>query len=68
VINFFKDFKRDFFGGVVPIRPVSYTIVIVFLGGGSIEKRCIENPWAYINSLKKNPKVKTAYIKDESNK
>ncbi|MEG1008851.1 MAG: hypothetical protein RSE41_02915 [Clostridia bacterium] len=43
------------------------TVVIVFVNGNIIEKPYIENPWPFINALKKNVSIKTAYIKKDKN-
>lgn len=42
------------------------TVVIVFIDGRVIEKPYIENPWGFIQSLKSNSRVKTAYIKKDA--
>jgi len=57
--------QSNFFKGVVPLRPVYYTVVIVFINGFRKDVYGIDNPFQYINALKKNPKVKYAFIKDE---
>lgn len=62
--SFFNDKKSKNFLEPFTLRPKVYTIVIVFINGNSIEHECIENPWAYMNVLKKNPQVKTCYIKN----
>jgi hypothetical protein len=63
-MNFFNNFKqKDFFKGF--IRKPLYTIVVVYNDGKTYEKGAIEDPWAYMKEVKKDPKVKTTYIKDE---
>jgi len=63
--NFLKlNSTVDFFKGVVPIKPVYYTVVVVYLDGFKKEYHGIEKPHQYINKIKKNPKVKTAFIRD----
>jgi hypothetical protein len=60
----FKNFlKQNFFDGYVPLKPVMYCIVIVYEDGHSYERYGIEQPYAYIKEVLKNPRVKTAYIK-----
>lgn len=56
---------NNFFKESVSLGPTYYTVVIVFLGGYRKEVHCIERPWPYISKLKRNPKVKTAYIKED---
>jgi len=66
--NFFKGFKlnsTDFFNGFVPLKPVTYCIVIIYDNDKRKEIYDVENPWQFINGIKKNPRVKNAYIKDE---
>ena len=61
---FFKNIRKDFIlGATEPLRPKQYTIVIIYLDGYRKEYPCIENPWQYMNKVKKNPKVKTCFIK-----
>lgn len=59
---FFKhqDFLKDI---IQPLHPKQYTVVVIYLDGYKKEYNCIENPWQYIAKVKKNPKVKSAYIK-----
>lgn len=65
--NFLRGINtKKFFNGFIPLKPKIYCIVIVYDNGRIYEKRCIENPWSYIKELKKNPRIKTAYIKDEN--
>jgi uncharacterized membrane protein len=60
--DFFKSYNNNFFAGFVPLAPLSYTIVIIYMNDYKKEIHCIENPWAYINEVKKNPNVKNVYI------
>lgn len=61
---FFKNNKREFFDGFnMSLKPKQYTVVVVYLDGYKKEYNCIEKPWQYIEKVKKNPKVKTAWIK-----
>jgi len=60
---FFNDNQQDFFKGVVPLKPVVYTVVVVYLNGYKKEYQGIDHPWKYIAKVKKNPKVKNAYIR-----
>jgi len=61
---FFKNNKREFFSGFdMPLRPKQYTVVVLYLDGYKKEYKCIEKPWQYIEKVKKNPKVKNAWIK-----
>ncbi len=62
---FHKDIKKNFLGGIIePLRPKQYTVVVVYIDGYKKEYKCIEQPWRYIEKVKKNPKVKTAFIKE----
>ena len=58
-------YTDDFFGGSIlqPLRPKLYTVVVVYHDGYKKEYSAIEKPWRYIAEVKKNPKVKTAFIK-----
>ena len=64
--NFLKLGKKDFFDGFVPLKPVTYCVVIIYDNNYKKEIYGIENPWKYINALKRNPKIKSCYIKDEN--
>jgi len=59
---FFKhqNFAKDI---IQPLYPKQYTIVVVYLDGYRKEYKCIEKPWQYISQVKKNPKVKNVFIK-----
>jgi hypothetical protein len=61
--NFLKFNNKGFFEEFVPLKPKTYTIVIIYNNGHRYEKHCIENPWRYLQALKKNPQIKDAYIK-----
>jgi len=58
-----KNVRKEFLGGLEPLRPKQYTVVVVYLDGYKKEYQCIENPWQYISKVKKNPKVKYCFIK-----
>ena len=60
--EFFKEYDKDFFRGFVPLAPLRYDICIIFIDGNKKEIYGIDNPWAYMNSLKKNPNIKNCYI------
>lgn len=63
--NFLKlNTQTNFFKGVVPLKPIYYTVVVVYLDGFKKEYPGIENPHQYISKIKKNPKVKSAFIRD----
>ena len=63
--NFFKGYiKKDFFEGYVPLKEITYCIVIIYDNNYQKEIYGIKNPWQFLNALKKNPKIKTAYIKE----
>lgn len=64
--NFIKYTRGDFFSRdniIPPLRPKVYTVVVVYHDGYTKEYQAIEKPWQYINKVKQNPAVKTAYIK-----
>lgn len=68
--NFLKGIKtssKSFFEGYIPLKTKTYCVVIIYDNNHIYEKYGIENPWSYIKELKKNPKIKVAYIKDENN-
>ena len=59
--------SKSFFDGYVPLKPVTHCVVVIFDNNYKKEFYGIENPWQFINGLKKNPRVKSAFIKDENN-
>jgi hypothetical protein len=60
--KFLKGYNKGFFERFVPLKPLTYTIVIVYIDGHQYEVPGIEKPFAYIRECIKNPNVKTAYI------
>lgn len=56
-----------FFDGYVPLKQVTYCIVIIYDNNFRKEVYGITNPWQFIKGVKKNPRVKNAYILDENN-
>jgi hypothetical protein len=60
---FFKNTRKDFFDIIQPLHPKQYTVVVIYLDGYRKEYPCIESPFQYMNAIKKNPKVKTCFIK-----
>lgn len=66
--SFMKGFSikpSKFFDGYVPLKPVTYCVVIIYDNNVRREFHGIENPFQFIRGVKKNPRVKDAYIKDE---
>jgi len=63
--DFFKNKKDKPFFEPFDLKPKIYIVIIVFINGNIVEETCVNNPWAFINTLKKNPKIKTAYIKSD---
>ena len=57
--------SKSFFDGFVPLKPVTYCVVIIYINGFQKEIYGIENPWQFQNAVKKNVKVRTTYIKSE---
>ena len=57
---------NKFFEGFVPLKEKTYVIVIVYDNNFRKEVYDIDNPWRFINALKKDPRVKNCYIKDEN--
>lgn len=63
-MSFFFSKKNSFTEGFdFSLQPKQYTVVVVYLDGYKKEYKCIEQPWQYIAKVKKNPKVKAAWIK-----
>lgn len=65
--NFFNEFDvnaNKFFNGFVPLKPITYCVVIIYDNDYKKEIYGIENPFRFMNSLKKNPRVKSTYIKN----
>ena len=58
---------NKFFDGYVPIKDVTYCVVIIYDNNFRKEIYGITNPWLFMNSIKKNPRIKNTYIKDENN-
>jgi len=63
--SFLRNTRRDFLGEsfLQPLKPKQYTIVVIYLDGYRKEYNCIEKPFQYMNKVKKNPRVKTCWIK-----
>ena len=61
--KFLKGYDKPFFDGFVPLKPLTYTIVIVYLDGYKTEIPGIELPFAYMKEVNKNPNVRVSYIK-----
>ena len=61
--KFLKGYDKGFFEGFVPLKPLTYTIVIVYNDGYQYEITGIEKPWQYMAKVNKNPAVKTCFIK-----
>jgi len=67
--RFMKGFitnPNKFFDGYVPLKQITYCVVVIFDNNFQKEIYGIENPWKFIAALKKNPRVKSAYIKDDN--
>jgi hypothetical protein len=56
---------KKFFDGYVPLKPKTYCIIVIYDNGYRTEIPNISNPWKYMNALKKNPRIKICYIKNE---
>ena len=68
--NFMKGFNLNpgkFFDGYVPLKDVTYGVAIVYDNNYRKDIYGITNPWQFINTIKKNPKVKACWIIDENN-
>jgi hypothetical protein len=68
--NFMRGFSTNpdkFFDGYIPLKTITYCVVIIYDNNFRKEVYGIENPWQFIKGVKKNPRVKAAYIKDENN-
>jgi len=69
--NFLKDGfstnPKKFFDGYVPLKEKTYCVVVIYDNNYKKEFYEITNPWQFINGIKKNPRVKNAFIKDEIN-
>ena len=64
--EFFKPYNpKSFFNGFVPLKSITYCVVIIYDNNYRKEIYGIENPWQFMNALKKNPRIKNAYIKEE---
>jgi hypothetical protein len=63
----FSTRANSFFNGFVPLKQVTYCVVIIYDNDYKKEIYGIDNPWKFMNSLKKNPRIKNCYIKDENN-
>lgn len=66
--KFLKDINaKNFFDGYVPLKSITFCVVIVYDNNFRKEIYGIENPWRFIKGVKRNPRIKNAYIKDENN-
>jgi hypothetical protein len=68
--NFMRGFSTNpgkFFDGYIPLKTITYCVVIIYDNNFRKEVYGIENPWQFIKGVKKNPRVKAAYIKDKNN-
>lgn len=59
----FKDISKGFSSDSILSLRNSTTVVVVYNNGNYREYYNIEKPWPYIRKIKKNPQVKTAYLK-----
>jgi hypothetical protein len=59
--------SNKFFEGFVPIKEITYCVVIVYDNNFKKEVYGITNPWQFMAALRKNPRIKNVYIKDENN-
>jgi hypothetical protein len=62
--KFLKGHDKPFFEGFIPLKPITYTIVIVYNNNHLCEIHGIEKPFAYMAQINKNPTVKYCYIKE----
>jgi hypothetical protein len=60
----FKD-SNPYRTNPLSIHSRDVTIMVIYLNGNIREIRHIENPWAYMKEIKKNPNVKTCFIKEK---
>jgi len=58
--------SKKFFDGYSPLKEKTYCVVVVYENNKK-EFSGISNPWKFINGMKKDPRVKDAYITDENN-
>lgn len=63
--NFLKLHKEKFFDHSVTLKPKTYCVVIIYDNNFKKEVYGIDNPFAFMNELKKNPKIKGTYIKND---
>jgi hypothetical protein len=63
----FSTNPNKFFDGFVPLKPVTYCVVIIYDNNFRKEVYDIDNPWKFMNALKKDPRIKNCYIKNENN-
>ena len=59
--------SNKFFNGYIPLKEVTYCIVIIYDNNYRKEIYGITNPWKFIHSVSKNPRIKACFIKDENN-
>jgi len=67
--NFMAGFNvnpEKFFDGYVPLKEVTYCVVIIYDNNFRKEVYGITNPWKFIAVMKKNPRVKNAYISENN--
>ena len=56
---------NSFFDGYVPLKDVTVCVVVVYNDGHSFEN-WVQNPWPYMKAMKRNPLVKTCFIREEN--
>jgi len=68
--KFMKGFDinpNKFFDGYVPLKTVTYCVVVIYDNNYRKEIYGIENPWMFMKAMKKNVNVKNCFILDENN-
>jgi hypothetical protein len=67
--SFYKGFNikpSSFFDGYIPLKDVTYCVVVIYDNNFRKEIYGITNPWQFIKGIKKNHRVKDAFIKNEN--
>jgi len=63
-LNGVKFNEDKFFDGYVPLKDKKYCVVVTYDNDVTREYYDIDNPWKFMNGIKKNPRVKNFYIKE----
>jgi len=62
ILSGFSTNPNKFFNSNSFFKEPTHTIVVIYTNGYSKDFHEIQNPWKFMNGMKKNPKVQDCYI------